>query len=152
MRQDQRQQQIAAFTARRVPQSERDFIADCGLGKNARDVQIAIAVRQSVARSCGVEPAYIRAHDVFSGELYALWGEDSLDSIGFYIDLEARLEARLAVRLSERDSERIVPPFSKQQSVAQMVHNVIDVIANPAAPSSRPPPASTSPPSTADNT
>lgn len=129
MRQERRQQHIAAFVASRSPQDDSDFIADCRILGIERAEAIAKAVREAVARSCGVEAGYIREADCFSRELYLLWGEDSLDSIQFFMDMEKRLD----VAISDRDAERIITPFGGDRTVGDMVRSVCEVVGGPAA-------------------
>ena len=74
-------------------------------------------------------PEYVRAADGFSRELYLLWGEDSLDSIEFYLDMEKRL----ALALSDDDAERIKTPFGGDRTVGDMVRNVWEVVGRPAS-------------------
>lgn len=129
MRQKRRQQEIAAFVASRSPQAHGDFIADCRVQDIERGGDLAKAVREAVAHSCGVAPEYIRAADGFSRELYLLWDEDSLDFIQFFMDMEKRL----GIAISVRDAERIITPFSGDRTVGDMVRNVCEVVGRPAA-------------------
>ena len=129
MRHERRQQHISAFVAERTPQSDDQFVESCQVAGWDRGCQIAIAVRQAVARSCGVAAHFIRASDGFSHELDLLWDEDSLDSTRFWIDLQERLN----LDLPDRDAERIRPPFSGDRTVAQMVQNVCEVVGGPTA-------------------
>lgn len=109
--------------AARCPQDDEQFLADCRVG-GSRERAVAIAVRQAVARSCGVNAECIRASDGFLTELYTIWGEDSLDAVGFWVDLQARLGLLVPVR----DAERIRTPFARDRTVAEMVRNVCDVV------------------------
>lgn len=127
MRQKRHQQEIAAFVANRSPQDDSDFIANCRVQGIERGEEIARAIREAVARSCGVDPSYIREADSFSRELYHLWGEDSLDSIQFFMNMEKRL----GVAISDRDAERIITPFSGERTVGDMVRNICEVVGHP---------------------
>ena len=123
MRSAKRQRRVLEFLAARSPQADAPFISGCGLPDHPQSERVALAVRASVARSCGVESSYVYADDRFYEELGPLWGEDSLDFMDFHLDLELRF----GVRLPDKDAERIKTPFRPSRTVADVVRNVLEV-------------------------
>ncbi len=84
-------EQAAVFAKSRKPVSDQDFLTDCGLSDDSNAWHVALAVRRSVASYGMVDSAYILAADRYPGELEALSGWDSLDFLGWILELENEL-------------------------------------------------------------
>lgn len=79
----------ADFARQHPPQSDAEFLAECGLPVNASAT--ALAVRRSVASYGMVAAEHIRSGDSYPGTLESLSGWDSLDFLGWVIELEREL-------------------------------------------------------------
>jgi hypothetical protein len=78
----------ADFARTRSPQADADFLAECELPDDAEANRSAIAVRRSVAKYGMIDPTFIRATDRYPEELMALSGWDSIDFLGWVIELD----------------------------------------------------------------
>jgi hypothetical protein len=108
-----------AFCAKRSPQPDEQFLADCGLADDPRAARVALAVRRSVAGYGLVDPLFIRAGDRYPEDLVVLPGWDSLDLMAWFWMFEEELGAgRLPV-------DELMPPvepfYSHSFSVKDLV-------------------------------
>jgi hypothetical protein len=78
----------SAFAGTRAPQTDEEFVRDCGLADDAEGAALALAVRRSVASYGAVDSQAIRASDRYPEELAALSNWDSLDLLGWFLELE----------------------------------------------------------------
>ncbi len=83
------------FARRGPPQSDADFLAECGLPDNPGVVRLALAVRRSVSSYGAVAPEFIRASHLYPDDLAQLSGWDCLDFVGWVLKLEQELAARV---------------------------------------------------------
>ena len=97
------------FAKRHPPQSDAEFLKECGLPDDPSAEQVALAVRRSVASYGMVGAAHIRADHRMPGELEELSGWDSLDFVAWVIELERELGD---VRIERVSFDRIPTPFS----------------------------------------
>lgn len=92
---------VDTFRAGRVRQSDPEFLADCGLPDRPDAAATALAVRRAVAGVGLVDPLFVRASDRFPEELGVLPLWDSLDWMGFLLELERELEGPPPARLED---------------------------------------------------
>lgn len=105
---------VAAFKKGRERQSDEDFLRDLGIGDNAEDREVALAMRRAVANVGLIDPLYIRADDRALDELSVLPLWDSMDWVEFLMALEDEL--RLSI--PDKEAERInVSDFSVRSCV-----------------------------------
>lgn len=81
----------AEFRRRFAARSDSDFLADCGVIGDPDAERAALAVRRSVARYGAITPEHIYASHSYPGELESLSNWDSLDFIGWALELELEL-------------------------------------------------------------
>jgi hypothetical protein len=86
------QERAAEFEATRSPQSDEEFLAECALPPTDHARRVALAVRRSVATYGICDPAYIRPHDRYPEQLGMLSGWDSIDFLGWTMELDEELK------------------------------------------------------------
>jgi acyl carrier protein len=97
------EEMASAFAATRAPQTDEEFIRECGLADDAEAAALALAVRRSVASYGMVDSQLIRATDRYTEELSALSGWDSPDLLSWWCDLEQELGRRVPAEEVFRD-------------------------------------------------
>jgi hypothetical protein len=70
-------------------------LAECGLSDNPSAERAALAVRRSVAKFGAIAPEHIYASHCHPGELESLSNWDSLDFIGWVLELELELGVKV---------------------------------------------------------
>ena len=85
----------ADFAAERSTLADEDFVSACDLPNNPLATRIALAVRRSVASYGMIEPGYIYAEDVYPDQLIELSGWESIDFLGWVLELEKELRVPL---------------------------------------------------------
>ena len=86
------QERAEEFQATRPPQSDEAFVAECGLPATDHARRVALAVRHSVATYGMCEPEYIRVDDRYPEQLGMLSGWDSIDFLGWTLELDKELK------------------------------------------------------------
>jgi acyl carrier protein len=81
----------ADFKANRLPEGDDKFFSDCGLPNSPLARHVSIAVRRSIAAYGMVESNYIFASDKYPDQLVELSGWDSVDFVGWTLELEQEL-------------------------------------------------------------
>src|SRR5262245_49944784 len=98
------EEMAADFARGRQTQTDEQFLTDCGLANHPEASRTALAVRRSVAGYGMVAPEFIRASDRYPEELTNLSGWESIDMLGWILELERELgepvEERVALRVS----------------------------------------------------
>jgi len=88
--------EMAAEFSRRFPaRPNSDYLADCGVVDDSDAERAALAVRRSVARYDAIAPDHIYAAHRYPGELESLSNWDSLDFIGWALELELELGSKV---------------------------------------------------------
>ena len=82
---------VAHFKKGRTRLPDEEFLRELGIGDNAQDREVALAVRRAVANVGLVDPLFIRADDREDVELSALPMWDSMDWVEFIMELEDEL-------------------------------------------------------------
>ncbi len=116
----------ADFAANRSPESDANYIADCGLPATPIAQRVALAVRRSVASYGMIDSQFIRASDRYPDQLIDLSGWDSLDFLGWLFELERELDLPVPLDVFEY----IRDPFS----VADLVQAVLAFLEQQAEP------------------
>ena len=80
-----------AFATKYPPQSDEEFLEECGSGDDPLAARIALAVRRSVAECGMIDPTHIRASHRYPGELEDLSGWGSPDFLDWVFRLEKDL-------------------------------------------------------------
>lgn len=86
-----KQQKVAAFCKDRVPQSDEQFICECGLPDDPEAARIGMAIRRAVANVGVVDHRFIRADDSYPDTLGVLPLWDSMDWLQFALEVEKEL-------------------------------------------------------------
>lgn len=86
------EEQAREFAKDRLGESDATFIVSCELPDDPIAHDTAIAVRRSVAKYGMIESDYILSSDRYPNELIALSGWDSIDFVGWMLELEAELK------------------------------------------------------------
>lgn len=81
----------ADFACSRTCEQDEKFISDCDLPETELAKRVAIAVRRSVANYGMVESEFVYASDKYPDELIELSGWDSIDFVGWLLELEKEL-------------------------------------------------------------
>lgn len=88
--------EMASDFAKRFPaKSDDEFLAELGVPRDPQFDRAALAVRYSVAKYGAVETAHIYPDHAYPGELESLSGWDSLDFIGWALELELELGTKV---------------------------------------------------------
>ncbi len=85
-------ERAAEFETTRPPQPDEAFIAECALPPTEHARRVALAVRRSVATYGMCDPQYIRASDRYPEQLGMLSGWDSIDFLGWTLELDKELK------------------------------------------------------------
>ena len=105
---------VARFKEGRTRQSDEEFLHDLGIGDDAEEREVALAVRRAVASVGLIDPLYIRADDRARDELSVLPLWDSMEWLALLMELEDEL--RLSI--PDKEAERIkVDSFSVRSCV-----------------------------------
>jgi hypothetical protein len=116
-------EEMAAEFARQFPEhSDAEFLADCGLPNEPDAQRAALAVRRSVAAYGAVPPNNIYASHSYPRELPALSGWDSLDFVGWILELEEEL----GIPVNEAWFKKLPTEFS----VRDLAHTVYAELAS----------------------
>jgi acyl carrier protein len=110
-----------AFIATRQPQSDEAFVASCNLPPTAYARKVALAVRNSVASYGMVDTQFIRADDSYPKELSLLSGWDSIDFVGWILELEREL----GMIVPDKTWDPITH-FGMQFSVRDLIQAILD--------------------------
>jgi hypothetical protein len=86
------QEQAAEFEATRPAQSDEAFLAECALPPTDYARRVALAARRSVASYGMCDSQYIRPGDRYPEQLGMLSGWDSIDFLGFTLELDKELK------------------------------------------------------------
>src|SRR5206468_3996789 len=87
---------VALFCEGRSPEPDERFVAECGPPTDAEAARVAVAVRRAVANIGSVDPAFIRAADLYPDQLGVLPLWDSMDWLAFFMELEKELGTRIS--------------------------------------------------------
>jgi hypothetical protein len=88
------EQKVAFFRKDRSPQSDEQFLSECGLPAEPEADRVALAVRRAVANIGSVDSQFIRADDVYPDQLAMLPFWDSIDMMAYFWELEKQLGTR----------------------------------------------------------
>jgi acyl carrier protein len=88
------EQKVAFFCKDRAPQSDEQFLTECGLPSEPEADRVALAVRRAMAKLGSIDPTFIRADDVYPDQLAMLPFWDSVDMMGYIWELEEQLGTR----------------------------------------------------------
>ena len=91
------EQKVAFFCKDREPQSDDQFLAECGLPADPEATRATLAVRHAVANLGLVPPEFIRADDVYPDQLGMLPFWDSIDMMAYIWELEEQLGTRFTL-------------------------------------------------------
>jgi len=103
------EQKVALFCKDREPQSDEQFLAECGLPADPEAARIALAVRRAVANIGSVDSQFIRADDLYPDQLGMLPFWDSIDMMAYIWELEKQLGTRFT------REELKGPPFTRKE-------------------------------------
>ncbi len=112
------EEKASDFALRFPPQSDAVFLDECGLPADAESTSIALAVRRSVASYGAVTADCVRADHSYPGDLELLSGWDSLDFVGWVLELERELQ----VPVDGDWFRSLTHPFSVRD-LARLVHS-----------------------------
>jgi acyl carrier protein len=103
------EQKVAFFCKDRSPQSDEQFLTECGLPADPEADRVALAVRRAVANLGSIDPQFIRADDVYPDQLGMLPFWDSIDVMAYIWELEEQLGTRFT------QEELRGPPFTQKE-------------------------------------
>jgi hypothetical protein len=110
--------EMASDFARQFPaRSDAEFLADCALPNDPNAERAALAVRRSVAIYGAVPPVHIYANHSYPGELESLSGWDSIDFVGWILELERELGVDVDAKWFEK-----LPATFSVRDLAQIVY------------------------------
>jgi hypothetical protein len=112
----------ASFSATRDSEPDDRFLSACGLPEIESAHRIALAVRRSVARYGMVNAEFILATDRYPDELVQLSGWDSLDFLGWVLELEREL----GQPIQERTAFSQIPPVFSVKDLAWAVFEYLE--------------------------
>lgn len=90
-----KKKKVAEFLRLHEPQADSIFVAECGYESDIEASKIALGVRRCIAEMGGIPPEYIRHDHRFPDDIGNLDFWDSIDEIGFLVELEANFNRRL---------------------------------------------------------
>ena len=113
---------VDRFRRGRERQSDADFLVECELPEDPDASRVALAVRHAVGAIGLVDSQYVRADDRYPDELAVLPLWDSMDWVGFIMEIEEEL----GIDLCDADAQAITSP--RGFSVRRCVHAVLAVV------------------------
>lgn len=112
----QRRAMVASFIESNNPQSDDEFLSNCGLPRDLRTIQVALAVRRAIARFGRVPSLYVRAEHRFC-DLEALpnWSK----RIDAYFD-SARFCRLLEIEVGKNDFQKVLEDVPDPESASDL--------------------------------
>lgn len=114
---------VVTFTEGRSRQPDEDFLGDCGIEADTIEACIAVGVRHAVAEVGRVNPALIRADDVYPETLGILPLWDDMD----WVALAIALQEQLGIDIPDKNVESLLSN-PERISVGQMAADVVDYV------------------------
>lgn len=116
------EEKAAEFASDRMSEDDATFISNCGLPDTLLASRVALAVRRSVANYGMIESEFIRADDLYPDQLIELSGWDSIDFVGWVLELEKELAIPIPGDAFHELYHSRKLTFSVKE-LAQVVHN-----------------------------
>src|SRR5438105_3001297 len=85
---------VVDFCQGRPAQCADDFLAHCALPSTIEAREFALTVRDLISTGLGVAPEAVHAADRIPEDLGDIFVRESLDAVGFIMDLEDSLRVR----------------------------------------------------------
>jgi acyl carrier protein len=122
----------AAFRERYLPQSDEQFVLGCGLAPGSGEASRALAIRRAMGTCGSIEPELIHHDHRWPEDLGTLGFWDSIDYLGFVLEVERELGVRVPSKPGPEEDEFRERYYSRWV-VSDLVQSLLRMIVSPSA-------------------